>query len=92
MDYEALRESADKYPEEILYPYDNIITIIGFDGICAMSKEFGGSSIYIPSEKRIFAGCIVRSMHDEFNGSNYRLLAKKFGYTERSVRMLIANR
>jgi Mor family transcriptional regulator len=52
-------------------------------------KRFGGYAIYIP--KNIEAENEIRNsqMLKEFNGSNYQELSRKYGISERHVRLVL---
>lgn len=60
--------------------------LIGFENTMKLIKTFGGSEVYIPKldslqrDKRDAAIC------KEFNGYNYRELAKKYTLSERQIR------
>lgn len=84
-----LKELATTYTEEILPPFDTLISLVGYDAICKMADMLGGSAIYIPTKKRIFNGCIRQQILKDFDGTNYKELARKFGYCERTVRSIL---
>lgn len=90
MDMNEVKKAAAKYPEEILPPFGDFVDIIGFEGVCALSKAFYGATIYIPGEKRIFGGCIYRTIIDQFDGFNYRTLGERFDYGERTIRRYVS--
>ncbi len=87
-----LRDIAEDFKDYILPPFDYLVSIIGFDAVCDFSDEFCGTTIYVPSKRTIFGGCIEKQMQSEFNGGNYADLARKYGYTERNVRLIISGR
>ena len=88
MKYELMKELANRYPEDILYPFNNLLEPIGFDGICAVASELGGMSVYIPRAKTIFRDCVIRQLRQDFNGHNYYELCKIYGYCEKTIRVL----
>lgn len=63
-----------------------ISRLIGFENTMKLIKTFGGSEVYIPKldslqrDKRDAAIC------KDFNGYNYRELAKKYALSERQIR------
>jgi len=81
-----LKEIVGNSYNDIMPPFDSIINIIGFNSLCVLTEQFGGSSIYIPTKKRLFANCIARQIKKEFNGGNYRQLAIKYNLCERTIR------
>ncbi len=87
-----LKNAVNKYSSEILPPFDSIIDIIGFNSLCTLSEKFGGSAIYIPTKKRLFGNCIAKQIKNEFNGCNYRELAIKYNFCERTIRNITGHR
>lgn len=53
--------------------------IIGVENLILLSKEFGGTGFYIPSTKELFKNTIYSSMMDEYDGTNIKKLAVKYG-------------
>ncbi|MDR1150509.1 MAG: transcriptional regulator [Clostridiales bacterium] len=86
----VLMTAVKNFGEYILPPFDSMLNTIGFKNLCEFSDQFGGSSIYIPTKKRMFNNCISKQILKEFNGGNYRELAKKFGVCERTIRNITA--
>lgn len=90
MDKKLLKEAAIIHKNLILSPYDKIIDINdGFDVICELTNEFGGSSLYIPNLRTIFKQCIEQEICNRYNGKNIRKLVKEYGFSERHIRKLI---
>jgi len=83
MDKDILRHAALMHPEKILSPYDEMIGMQGFEAICAFSESFGGSTIYVPFVRKIFAECLVEEAAKEYNGYNLSSLSQKYGFSER---------
>lgn len=81
-----LKNVVVNYTNEIMPPFDSIINIIGFNSLCVLAEKFGGTAIYIPTKKRLFGNCIARQIKSEFDGSNYRELAIKYNFCERTIR------
>lgn len=75
--------------EDVLPPFDDLMDIVGFEGIYLLSQEMGGSNLYIPSIHRIFRECLCKQIPKEFDGSNYRELCKRYGLSERTIRTII---
>jgi Mor family transcriptional regulator len=88
MNYELLKELAYRYTEDVMYPFCNLMEPIGFDGICAVAHELGGIRVYIPRAKTIFRECAARQIRKEFNGHNFRELCKKYGYCEKTIKVM----
>ena len=87
-----LKELATMYSDKILPPYDTFIELLGYDGLCRMSDFFGGSTLYIPTKKRIFSGCFAEAMKKEYNGRNLKELAKKYEVCERTARYTVTGK
>ena len=62
---------------------------VGLEITKHLSKKFGGLQFYIP--KNVVAETAKKAVkiYNEFNGSNYRELAEKHGFTEVWVRELV---
>jgi len=86
MDKDILRNAAILHPKKIMYPYDEIIGLEGFDAICAFSEIFGGTTIYVPYVRKIFAECLVEEAAKEYNGYNLTDLSKKYGFSVRGLK------
>jgi len=80
MDKHILRQAAQRHPSSILQP---------FDAICAICENLGGATIYVPSARKIFFGCLEKEAAQEFNGYNYKALAKKYGFSDRHLRRML---
>ena len=87
----SLKTLVLKYPDKIMYPFDMLYEEIGYDGICLLSDMYSGSSLYIPSKKRMFSKCLSEELLKEFDGFNIRQLAQKYGFCERTVRCILTN-
>jgi hypothetical protein len=81
-----LKLAVDNYKSGVNPPFDELLNLVGFDALCAISEQFGGCAIYIPTRKRLFRNCIKKQVLQEFNGGNYRTLAIKYGVCERTIR------
>ena len=86
MNKSILREAALRHPSKIMQPYDSIINFDGFDAILAFSASLGGLTVYVPSLRTIFGGCLEAEAKREFKGSNFTELSRKYGFTERHLR------
>jgi len=89
MNEKSFRDAAEKYQELILQPYDEMMAMDGFEAICAFSKTFSGTSVYVPSLRTIFGQCLEMDILTQHNGTNVRDMVKKYGYSERYVRDLL---
>ncbi|GKZ04264.1 hypothetical protein ANS017_21470 [Paraclostridium bifermentans] len=69
--------------------FENIAIEIGIDRVKALFKEFGGTSVYFPTEKMIYKEARDREIIEEFNGFNVRELASKYSMSESYVRAIL---
>ncbi|GAA0103184.1 hypothetical protein UT300012_39000 [Paraclostridium bifermentans] len=69
--------------------FENIAMEIGIDRVKALFKEFGGTSVYFPTEKMIYKEARDREIIEEFNGFNVKELASKYRMSESYVRSII---
>jgi Mor family transcriptional regulator len=78
---EFLQQAVENFPEYVMYPYNIFMTKNGFEAICEFSRVVGGSNMYIPSEKTIFAQCIEQEILKRYNGKTNRELILLSGYS-----------
>ena len=69
--------------------FENIAIELGIDNIKALFKEFGGTSVYFPTEKMIYKEARDREIISEYNGFNIRYLASKYNMSEGYIRYII---
>jgi len=86
---DKIKESAILHKNLILSPFDEIISLDGFDAIQAFSHAFSGGSVYIPSLRSIFRQCIEQEICNRYNGKNIKSLAKDYGFSERHIHNLV---
>lgn len=93
MNETILKNAADQYKECILPPFGEFMDMDGFDAICAFSKTFGGSSVYIPSVRTIFKQCIEQDMIRRYcrKRKNIHELVRAYGFSERHIRNVLKN-
>ena len=71
--------------------FENIAMEIGIDRVKALFKEFGGTSVYFPTEKMIYKEARDREIIEKFNGFNVKELASKYNMSESYIRSIIRN-
>ena len=69
--------------------FENIALELGIDKMKLLFKEFGGSSVYFPTEKMIYKEARDREILSEYNGFNVRYLASKYNMSEGYIRTII---
>ncbi|MGL5749438.1 MAG: Mor transcription activator family protein, partial [Paraclostridium sp.] len=57
--------------------FENIANKLGIDKAKWLFEEFGGTSVYFPTEKMIYKEARDREIVSEYNGFNHRELAAK---------------
>ena len=69
--------------------FENIAVELGIDKIKALFKEFGGTSVYFPTEKMIYKDARDREIISQYNGFNHKELAAKYNMSESYIRAII---
>jgi Mor family transcriptional regulator len=69
--------------------FENISMRIGIDITKMLFEEFGGTSVYFPTEKMIYKESRNREILSQFNGFNIKELASKYNMSESYVRSII---
>ncbi|MCR1877329.1 DNA-binding protein [Paraclostridium bifermentans] len=69
--------------------FENIAMRVGIDITKVLFEEFGGTSVYFPTEKMIYKEARDREIIEEFNGFNVKELASKYRMSESYVRAII---
>ncbi len=72
-------------PEEISWLCD----IVGLERMMEIIDTAGGEFLYLPKRQTIEQPLRRNAICREYNGSNARLLARKYGLTERRVRTIV---
>ena len=80
------KQAAERYPEALPPPYDEIVKEHGFDALYNVSWLLGGMTVHVPQPRALFAHCIKAQILDEFNGYNQRELARKYGYAYNTIK------
>lgn len=74
--------------EDINGIYRTIADLVGIENAKLIFEEYRGQQITFPVEfynKRY----VYKTITEEFDGSNIRYLAKKYGYSERTIRRIL---
>lgn len=66
--------------------------LIGIDKYKILLQTYGGMSIYIPKPDSFAATIRNEQIKDEFDGSNYKELSRKYGLTEVWVRNIVSDK
>ena len=71
--------------------FESLAMKVGIDITKVLFKEFGGTSVYFPTEKMIYKDARDREIIEKFNGFNVKELASKYNMSESYVRSIIRN-
>lgn len=63
--------------------------IIGLDKYKKLVDCFGGTYVYIPQQNAFERSVRNEQIREEFNGSNYDYLARKYNLTSTSIRTIV---
>lgn len=69
--------------------YQPIIEIIGVEDFLLLTEYLGGSSFYIPKKERVTSITRNEMIKKEFNGYNFKQLARKYRLSTRSIRDIV---
>lgn len=72
-------------PEDIAW----LCEIVGIDRLMEIIDTAGGEFLYLPKRQTIEQPLRRDAICREYDGSNTRLLARKYGLTERRVRTIL---
>lgn len=75
----------DDLPE----PYKQIARVVGVKAVLALNENFGGLALYFPKLDKILFKKRDALIRKEFNGTNHKALAIKYGLTERWIRKIV---
>ena len=81
-----LKNAVVNCPSLITPPFDSLFERIGYDHLYELAEEFGGGSVYIPTKRNMFKGCLIYAVVNEFDGANHVTLAKKYDFSVKGVR------
>jgi Mor family transcriptional regulator len=62
---------------------------IGMDAVKQIIRTFGGEAIYIPKTESVLRASRDRAIYEEFDGSNYRELARKYNLSVPHIRVIV---
>jgi Mor family transcriptional regulator len=76
------------FDDESTETFEQLRDIIGEEPAGRVAKAFAGTMVYIP--KNVIAKNLHKKIKKEFwNGSTYKELSRRYGYTERYIRNLV---
>ena len=72
--------------------YQDLAEIIGLENTLKAAQKLGGLVYYFPKLDKILLEKRDALIKNEFNGINYRDLARKYELSERQIREIIRNK
>ena len=69
-----------------------IAELVGMEGFRNLVRTFGGTSIYIPKVESLEKTVRDQRIREEFDGSNYKELAMRYGLTETWIRSIVLDK
>ena len=69
--------------------FENIANRLGIEKAKWLFEEFGGTSVYFPTEKMIYKEARDREIISEYNVFNHKELATKYNMSESYIRAII---
>lgn len=66
-----------------------LVDCVGLEIYKKLLKEYSGVDFYVAKSENVTKAIRDRLIYEEFNGSNIKQLAVKFGMTERNVRSIL---
>lgn len=76
-------------PGDLPETLQEVADLIGFENTLALVERFGGEYIFICTPRRMSRPARNRAIYNDFDGSNYRALARKYGIAVRQVRDIV---
>ncbi len=71
--------------------HKEIASVIGVEAFLRLCEHYGGSNLYIPKRDSVIRYVRDTEIKNEFDGGNYRKLARKYHLSESHVRKIVAN-
>lgn len=71
-------------------PYRELAEMIGLDNVLKIADKFQGTAMYLPKLDAAIRKIRDEKIRQDFKGSNYKELARKYGLTEIWIRQIIA--
>lgn len=78
--------------EDLQEQHQEIAEVIGIEGMLKLVEAFGGNAIYFPQKKELLRQKTYRAIYREYDGTNIRELATRYGVSERTVYNLVQDR
>lgn len=80
--------TSKQVPEDLYWLYE----LVGLERFLKIIDTAGGDFLYFPKRSTLERDLRRQAILREFDGSNYRQLARKYGISERHVRSILQDR
>ncbi len=93
MDKRAEQWLEEISPDQLPEPFKSMVNDcqVPIKYVIVLARHFGGGMVYFPKLDKALIRIRDEKIRKEFNGHNYRDLARKYGITESWVREIVAN-
>ena len=71
--------------EDLQEQHQEFAEVLGMDNLLRLSERFGVTSIYVPQKRELIKLKIFGLIRQEYDGTNIKELAKKYGLSESTV-------
>jgi len=79
------QEIAERYADQIMPPFDEIMRVGNFEALFAFLTLYGGNYVHIPKLKTVLRSCIIKDLETR-QDIDIKAYAKKYGFSCRWVR------
>ncbi len=86
--HEKYKIRNDDFPSD----FRQVAQCIGLDSAIKLIEAFSGVQVYIPKYESVMRPIRNRAIKNEFDGSNYKRLACRYGLSERRVRDILRSK
>lgn len=76
--------------EDLPEPYDAIAAELDLESALKLARLFSGERVYFPKYETVERPLRNKKIITEFNGYNFKELARKYGITEMAIRQIVA--
>lgn len=75
--------------KDIPSDYHQVAELIGIESLIVLSNTFGGTRFYIPKPETLIQVARNKRIATEFDGGNFKELARKYNLSEDWVRVIV---